>query len=104
MVPVVQKELPELEALGKDRGDEVNVFTVSLDEKREALETYFADHTLDLPVFHGSEDLAHKFGVQAIPTLVLFDAEGKTIFAKPGLFPQSMLNAMVDGMLGEVMV
>ena len=94
--PSCKEELPELEALRASHGDKVNIITVSLDENLAALDTFLAKKKLDLPVYHGDEAIARKFGVEAIPTLLMFDKTGKMIFGKPGVFPHSMLKVMAD--------
>ncbi len=99
--PSCKKELPELEKLRQTHGDKVNIITVSLDEKREALEKYFEEHSLDLPVYYGDEAIARKFSVQAIPTLVMFDGEGQQVFAQPGVFPHEMLTGMAEKLAGN---
>jgi len=99
--PSCKEELPELEALRASHGDKVNVITVSLDESVAALDAYFSKKKLDLPVYHGDEAIARKFGVEAIPTLVMFDKNGKKIFGKPGIFPHAMLVKMAEKLASQ---
>lgn len=97
--PSCKQAIPEMEKLAKSHGDSMNVITVSLDDKASALERYYANKERVLPVYLGNESLAQRFGVQAIPTLVLFDTEGNSVFAKPGVFPHEMLTRMADKMV-----
>lgn len=99
--PSCKEELPELEALKASHGNMVNVITVSLDENIAALDTFLGKKKLDLPVYHGDEAIARKFGVEAIPTLVMFDKNGKMIFGKPGVFPHSMLEKMAEKLASQ---
>ncbi|CCH49784.1 TlpA family protein disulfide reductase [Pseudodesulfovibrio piezophilus] len=99
--PSCKQEIPEMEALAKSHGDSVNVIAVSLDEKVEALETFFEKRKIDLPVYIGDEELARQFGIEAIPTLVMFDKSGKQVFAKPGVFPHAMLKSMAEELAGK---
>ena len=85
-----------MEALNRSHGDKVNIITVSLDEKVEALDAFFSTKKIDLPVYIGDEAIARKFGVEAIPTLVMFDKNGTQTFAKPGVFPHAMLESMAN--------
>ncbi|MEF2231744.1 MAG: TlpA disulfide reductase family protein [Pseudodesulfovibrio sp.] len=94
--PSCKQALPEMEGLSKSRADKANVIAVSLDEDLGLLKTYLAEHPLRMPVFAGNRDLADRFGVEAIPTLVIFDKLGNQIFGKPGAFPQAMLEKVVD--------
>lgn len=99
--PSCKQALPELEALNKSHGDQVSVMAISVDESSEALEEYFADKALDLPVYHGDEALARKFGIQAIPTMLIFDKNGQLVMNEAGVFPHSMLTAMVNKLVAK---
>lgn len=99
--PSCKQELPEMEQLNKSHGDKVNIISVSLDEKVEALETYFSDTKLDLPVYHGDRAFGEKFGIESIPTMLIFNKTGQLIFGEPGIFPHSMLSAMADKLVAE---
>lgn len=97
--PSCKQQIPEMEALKASHGDKVNIITVSLDEKVEALQAYFSKKTINLPVYHGDDAIARKFQVEAIPTLVMFDKDGTVTFSRPGVFPHPMLSSMADGLL-----
>ncbi|QGY39863.1 thioredoxin fold domain-containing protein [Pseudodesulfovibrio cashew] len=99
--PSCKQAIPEMEKLAQSHGDKVNVITVSVDERRELLTRYFQDKEQPLPVYWGGEDLVRKFGVEAIPTLVLFNKSGEPVFSRPGAFPYSMLTAMADKLNAE---
>ncbi|MEZ7198249.1 TlpA family protein disulfide reductase [Pseudodesulfovibrio karagichevae] len=94
--PSCKQQIPELEALQKDKGERLNLVALSVDESEDALDRYMAKHPMDVPVYWGNQDLARKFRVEAIPTLVIFDKTGKQIFSQAGVFPASMLGAMAD--------
>lgn len=85
-----------MEALNKSHSEKVNVIAISMDEDLAALEKFFADKSLDLPVYHGDATIAKKFRIESIPTMLIFDKSGKLIFNEPGIFPHSMLSAMAD--------
>lgn len=94
--PSCKQELPELAQLQETHGDQVNVITVSMDDKVEALEKFYSDGKPEVQTFHGDHDLARQFGVEAIPTLVLFDGQGEPVFARPGVFPHEMLVILIE--------
>ncbi|WP_338668999.1 TlpA family protein disulfide reductase [Pseudodesulfovibrio methanolicus] len=94
--PSCKQQIPELETLQKDKGGQINLVALSVDESESALDRYLAKHPMDVPVYWGNQDLARKFRVEAIPTLIIFDKTGKQIFAQAGVFPASMLGAMAD--------
>ena len=99
--PSCKQQIPEMEQFLASSGDRVNVFSVSLDEKVEALDEFFKGKERTLPVFMGDKALAAKFDVEAIPTLVVFDAEGKPIIVRPGVFPKPMLEALADKLVAK---
>ncbi|WP_419785764.1 TlpA family protein disulfide reductase [Pseudodesulfovibrio sp.] len=94
--PSCKQALPEMEGLAVSRKGKANVVGVSLDEAPGQLEAYMKNHPMKMEVFSGGRSLAERFGVEAIPTLVIFDKLGNQIFGKPGTFPQSMLEKVVD--------
>lgn len=96
--PSCKQEIPEMEQLNKSHGDKMNIITISLDENMAALDAFFKKGRLDLPVYIGDQAIAEKFNVSAIPTLVIFDKNGKMTFSQPGVFPHSMLMSMVEKM------
>lgn len=72
-------QLPELERLQatfRDAG--VEVYAISFDEDRAAVEEYVARTPVGLPVLwdKGGERLAEKLAVTRLPTTVLLDREG----------------------------
>jgi len=99
--PSCKQEIPEMEQLNKSHGDMMNIITISLDENVAALSKFFKKGKLDLPVYIGNDALAEKFEVSAIPTLVIFNKEGKQTFSKAGIFPHSMLKAMADNLIKQ---
>jgi thiol-disulfide isomerase/thioredoxin len=94
--PSCKQQIPELEKLRQNKGGQVNIVALSVDESADALDRYLNDHPMDVPVYRDDQSLARRFKVEAIPTLVIFDKTGKQIFAQPGVFPGSMLGAMAD--------
>jgi len=66
----------------KDRG--VDVLAVSVDEKRKDLDAFLADVQPSLEVLSDARaDAAGAFGVSAIPSMFVIDAEGTIKFSHP---------------------
>lgn len=99
--PSCKQAMPELEKLGQSHGDTVNVITVSVDDRKEALETFYKDKKPGLPVYLGDKALAAMFDVTAIPTMVFFNKTGEPVFARPGAFPYDMLTALAEKLAAE---
>ncbi len=77
-----RREMPNVKAFfekSKDRGFEV--VGVSLDQDQEALAQYIDENQLPWETLagDGTQPLAEKYGVRAIPTMMLVDKEGKIV-------------------------
>ena len=77
-----RREMPNVKALfekHKDRGFEV--VGVSLDQDQEALATYIEENQIPWETLAGddTQQLAEKYGVRAIPTMMLVDKTGKIV-------------------------
>jgi thiol-disulfide isomerase/thioredoxin len=77
-----RREMPNVKAYyekHKDRGFEV--VGVSLDQDQEALAQYIEENQLPWETLagEGTQPLAEKYGVRAIPTMMLVDKEGKIV-------------------------
>ena len=90
-----------MEKLKSSHGDRLNIITISLDEEVSALTKFYKGKKPGLPVFIGNDNLARKFEVSAIPTLVIFNSKGRLTFGQSGIFPHSMLKAMADNLIGQ---
>jgi thiol-disulfide isomerase/thioredoxin len=99
--PSCKQAFPDLEKLSQTHGDTVNVISVSLDESKEALASYFKGKQPSVPVYWGDQAVAAKFNVEAIPTMVFFNKQGEPVFAKPGAFPYDMLVALAGKLDAE---
>jgi len=99
--PSCKEQMPELEALHESHGEKINIIALSLDENKAALDKYLAAAAPKLPVYWGDETVARAHGVEAIPTLLIFDKQGRKVFGQAGMFPSSMLGAMADKLANE---
>ncbi|MFL6735310.1 MAG: TlpA family protein disulfide reductase [Sphingomicrobium sp.] len=84
-IPCV-KELPTLQALGKQAGMP-SVVAVSQDMgPRSSVDAFVKQHKLDeLEVWQDSKmELSDALGVQVLPTSILYDAEGKEVWRYTG--------------------
>lgn len=99
--PSCKEAFPDLDKLAATHGDIVNVISISLDDKKEALTSYFKGKEPSVPVYFGDQALAAKFDVQAIPTMVFFNKSGEAVFARPGAFPYDMLAGLAKKLASE---
>jgi thiol-disulfide isomerase/thioredoxin len=77
-----RKEMPNVKALReklKDKGFEV--VGVSVDKDLEALDTYLEENEIPWETLAGDEagELAEKYGVRGIPTMMLIDQKGNVV-------------------------
>ena len=81
-VPCVA-EMPALEALAAERtGTPLAIMAVSVDRRGEgAVAPFLVQHKLEkLPVYlDPKSDVAHAFGIDAIPTTILIDRQGREV-------------------------
>ncbi len=99
--PSCKEYFPKMEQLAQNNGDLVNVITISLDEKRDALTKFFKNGQPGVPVYLGDSAVAARFGVEAIPTMVFFNKAGEPVFARPGGFPYDMLLGFAQKLAAE---
>ncbi|WP_147819333.1 TlpA family protein disulfide reductase [Salidesulfovibrio onnuriiensis] len=97
--PACREEIPILRELSAQYGDKVKIAAVSLDENKADLEKFFQNATPGLDVYMGTQALAGKYGVTAIPHLVIHGPDGEVALSKPGLFPGAMLTSIIDKLL-----
>lgn len=73
-------EMPHFEALYPKYQNQIQFLAVSQDAKKEAADSFIANKGYTFPVaWDAGQKAGQTYGVQAIPTSVLIDAEGKII-------------------------
>jgi thiol-disulfide isomerase/thioredoxin len=75
-----RRETPHLKALSKT-SDKLAIVAVSLDQDIEAVEKYLDENEIEWANLVGNEamQIANKYGIRAIPTMLVIDAEGKIV-------------------------
>jgi thioredoxin-related protein len=74
--------MPNVKALHERLGPQgFEVVGVSLDEDQEALAAYLEENAIAWETLagEGTQDLAEKYSVRGIPTMMLVDREGKIV-------------------------
>lgn len=74
------REMPHVKALREELGDKgFEVVGVSVDQDQEALAAFLKENDLPWTTLagDGTQELAEKYGVRGIPTMMLVDKEGK---------------------------
>ena len=76
------REMPHVKTLREELGDKgFEVVGVSVDQDEEALATFLQENDLPWTTLAGqdAQQLAEKYGVRGIPTMMLVDKEGKVV-------------------------
>jgi len=77
-----RREMPQVKALYERLHDQgFDVVGVSLDADQEALAAYLEENAIvwDTLAGDGTQELAEKYGVRGIPTMMLVDRDGKIV-------------------------
>ena len=83
--PPCQAEIPDLAAFHAAHKDAVDFYAVNLQEDAAPVEKFMAERKADLPVVLDTKGAAaNLYGVRAIPTTVVVDAEGQVVYRKTG--------------------
>jgi thiol-disulfide isomerase/thioredoxin len=75
-----RREMPHVKELYEKHGNKgFDVVGISLDEDQEALAAYLEENAIAWETLagEGTQELAEKYGVRGIPTMMLVDKEGK---------------------------
>lgn len=80
--PPCVAEMPSLNSLQAQRGgDDFQVVTISLDNKKEEITEFFEENGIDvLPPWHdGTYEINGKLQLQGLPTTVIYDRSGQEV-------------------------
>lgn len=83
--PPCQAEIPDLSAFYAAHRDQVDFYAVNLQEEAQPVQKFMAERKADLPVLLDAKGTAATlYGVRAIPTTVVVNAEGTVVYRKTG--------------------
>ena len=83
--PPCQAEIPDLTAFHAEHKDSMDFYAVNLQEDVQTVQKFMTERKADLPVVLDMQGTAaNLYGVRAIPTTVVVDAEGKVAYRKTG--------------------
>lgn len=94
--PACKTELPVLEQLrAKYPKDKLDILAMSVDDTDQAMHEYLKTRPTTVTVLMAKGDVSTEFGVRSIPSLVIFDGEGKVAFNSSGAYPFEMLDPVI---------
>jgi cytochrome c biogenesis protein CcmG, thiol:disulfide interchange protein DsbE len=98
--PPCVAEMPEFEAVHRDRSDEVAFVGLALQDSRDAAQALVEVTGVSYPVAADPDGvLFRQFGGVAMPTTVFLDADGRVTARHSGVLAQSQLQARIDDLL-----
>ncbi|MGQ0553307.1 MAG: TlpA family protein disulfide reductase [Planctomycetota bacterium] len=95
-----RKAMPEIAELAHEyAGKGVEIVGVAIGEPGEKSAEYMKKQGFDYKLFVEGDAVAKQFGVQAIPTVVILDRDGRNVFQKTGAPPKAELVELLDKQL-----
>jgi peroxiredoxin len=96
-------EVPMLEDFEKRyQGSGLAVIGVSMDDDGwKSVTPYLGKNELNYPVVIGNQDLAKRYGVEALPTTLLIDREGRVAGVHLGLVEEKTWEGEISRLLGR---
>lgn len=94
--------MPQLKQLQDTLGNRVEVISVNEDKDEEAGKSFVAENQMNWEQrFDSDGELRRQYGVKALPTFVLMDAEGNEVQRFVGEDPTEPLSAMISPYLKQ---
>ena len=95
--PPCQAEIPDLAAFYAANGNKADFYAVNLQEEAQPVQKFMTERKADLPVILDTNgDAANLYGVRAIPTTVVVNAEGKVVYRKTGGVTKEELEDVIN--------
>ncbi len=82
--PPCRGEMPGIDRLYREMGDEVAFVLLSVDDNRKRLDHYLAQKGYQLPVYLPDSALVAPYQTQSIPATFLIDHQGQIVFRHEG--------------------
>ena len=92
-----QAEIPDLAAFYAAHREAVDFYAVNLQEEAPAVQKFLTERQAELPVVLDAKGKASTlYGVRAIPTTVVVNAEGTVIYRKTGGVTKAELEDVIN--------
>jgi cytochrome c biogenesis protein CcmG, thiol:disulfide interchange protein DsbE len=94
--PPCVREMPHIDALYRQYGDQINFAAVTIDDNADDAQTFLTKTGLTVPVYTGDlQRLAADYGLSAIPVSVLIAADGTVLAQTMGGMDAAALEAFL---------
>ena len=92
-----RSEMPDMEQLSRERGDELVVLAVNVQEAKEPVRRFVEQYGLTFPIgFDTAGEVTQAFGVQSLPTTFFIDREGRVCAFNMGALNKSAMARKLD--------
>lgn len=91
-------EAPELEQFYNDNSDRAGLLAVNVSDSEEDIRAFMSENGLSFPLMLDGDSAADAYGVTAIPTTVVVDAEGHIAKRLIGGTTADNLSLVIDGL------
>ncbi|MGZ8287750.1 MAG: TlpA family protein disulfide reductase [Telluria sp.] len=95
------REMPELQALARSRDDVVVLGLAADGDDAMRLRQFARALRVSYPIIAGNDSLMKEFKVQAYPTTMLFNAQGKLVMTRLGQVTRADLDAHLPPRAGR---
>ena len=100
--PNCKVEMPHMQTIWKELGEEVVVVAVDIGESKDTVNKYIDKEGYTFKVLLDEEnEIAGKFGVTAVPTSILLDENGNLIYGVRGAMTYESMVKFVKGELRQ---
>lgn len=98
--PPCRVEIPELVELRRDySAEQLLLIGVSMDVSASHAQSFLNTRPVNYPMYMGSAEVAQAFGVSSIPTIFVYDRQGKAALRHDGYMPSKRLRSAIDRLL-----
>ncbi|WP_313991858.1 TlpA disulfide reductase family protein [uncultured Selenomonas sp.] len=95
--PPCQAEIPDIAAFYAAHRETVDFYAVNLQEDAQPVQKFLSERKVELPVLLDAKgEAATRYGVRAIPTTVVVNAQGKVVYRKTGGVTKEELEDVVS--------
>ncbi len=94
--PPCREEIPGLVDISKERGKEVVILGLSVDESAKPLPSFIKKYKIPYTVVRANDEIQRLFEVRSIPHNVVFDKNGKIVANESGFVSKKQLNTFID--------
>ena len=93
-----REEAPEIDQFYKDNQDRAMLLAVDVSDTEEDIRAFMTGNGLSFPLMLDGDSAANAYGVTAIPTTVIIDAEGRIAQRLIGGTTAAKLSLVIDGL------